>query len=1150
MRRLLLFLLLLAIPAYSQTHVGAMQDLPNVFTSTNQFTLGITSGPILFANLGTIGTSTTMIFISDATLGSSPCTGGGTGALAIRINSAWNCNAGGINGLVDPGSNGLIKRTALNTTAVAVSTDVISLFAGCSGTQYLGADGNCYTVIPGLADPGGNGIVKRTALNTTAAAASADIVGLFSTCSGTQSLGADGMCHTAGTLTGVTAGTGTTVTGSAPSPTVNVANPVPTGVATGSALVANGVAQPAIYQTKTTVETRDFNWSQVVAQDLSTPGAQTVTLTPCPFGIDVTNTTTQPYRVYVPTTNAEATVVTGGTCTSGGASGTIIFTTAVAHSASSNTIQSASAGFQEAINAGCGTANGNIANPNCRVALPYTGATANAPVIQGTVYVHASSMTIEGNGTLLKCATRDRCIFLGDTANSNHYGNVTIKNLALTSTISQDGCLVTNTQRVSNVVTITVGTCSTILTGDTVNTNFTDDTRYWGTHGPVTVSGSTITYAQTGTDITSQATPGTVAILNAAIEDNAFPGVMDGIISTIAGGGKFNQFFIIDNDQAATIRNFDANGFQSLTCTANHCGSYVYASGNTAATPVIWVDKSNISPQCHGNGITNYANNTVRVSDSVIQGTATWGVNTTVYLGSFGGTQLDNIYNEEGACTGSFHPYYPSASYAANNVGVLFYGSNSSLTIRGGEQPNGNTPAFLVTNSGSTQYNYYVVARDTTSSAISFPLYAGYSLTNATGTVTVQWPHVPPQNAGDTIVYDIIRMQPSSLAANGPDAPVKGACIGGSTTACGSVTTSVAQCSGLVCTFTDTASANTTSYAIGNTNWFPALWYWPGGLVFDGIGTGGGSNGSGRAFLDTDLGSANASPWISVMGNLNPTFYVNQCSSLLTTQWSGAWRQCLAGDSRGNSASQVGATVLQNGAQSQAASNGIKGRLNFSGSGGAGNIGQFNIITLVDSSAAKTFATAGNRPPWDNNDTWIGLDQNGAAVASAAQLAFGAPVAISNYIATQPNAGGTNWLERLTSSLKSFTVPITTTSQITSTLATGTAPLSIASTTPVATLTVSNHPTLQDCGSTSTCANTQKTAALVVRGSVAFPTATTVTLTALPFTSASSYSCTASDVTTAAGVVNATTYTSGSSVIFTETNGTNTDTIRYSCIGF
>ena len=76
--------------------------------------------------------------------------------------------------------------------------------------------------------------------------------------------------------------------------------------------------------------------------------------------------------------------------------------------------------------------------------------------------------------------------------------------------------------------------------------------------------------------------------------------------------------------------------------------------------------------------------------------------------------------------------------------------------------------------------------------------------------MSVQWPHIPPQNAGDTVVYDILRMQPSaSLAANAPSFPIKGSCTGGSVTACGSVGVNEAQCSGLVCTYTDAAGANT-----------------------------------------------------------------------------------------------------------------------------------------------------------------------------------------------------------------------------------------------------------------------------------------------------------------------------------------------------
>jgi hypothetical protein len=150
-----------------------------------------------------------------------------------------------------------------------------------------------------------------------------------------------------------------------------------------------------------------------------------------------------------------------------------------------------------------------------------------------------------------------------------------------------------------------------------------------------------------GANISSQASPGTIAIQNAAIEDNAMPGTIEDIKSSFGGGGKFNQFIVEDDDEAATIRGLDADGSQGLTCTANHCGSYVY-SANLGA-PVIWLDKANISPQCGGNGVTVYNNNTVRVTDSVMQGFGMWAVNTQTTLGNYGGTELDNIYMEEGA---------------------------------------------------------------------------------------------------------------------------------------------------------------------------------------------------------------------------------------------------------------------------------------------------------------------------------------------------------------------------------------------------------------------------------------------------------------------------------------------------------------------
>jgi hypothetical protein len=74
-----------------------------------------------------------------------------------------------------------------------------------------------------------------------------------------------------GTVTGVTAGTGITVSGSPPLPTVAVTNPLPTGVAAGSACVSNGVGLPCAYQSKPAIDWLD--------QNVTTTGDQSTNIT-------------------------------------------------------------------------------------------------------------------------------------------------------------------------------------------------------------------------------------------------------------------------------------------------------------------------------------------------------------------------------------------------------------------------------------------------------------------------------------------------------------------------------------------------------------------------------------------------------------------------------------------------------------------------------------------------------------------------------------------------------------------------------------------------------------------------------------------------------------------------------------------------------
>ena len=127
-------------------------------------------------------------------------TGCGTGTNVLAVNG--NCYSAG--GLTDPGSNALIYRTGLNTTAPAVYGNVVGLWStggtGCgTGTNLLAVNGNCYGG-GGLGDPGSNALVYRTALNTTVAATYPNVLAPFTNCSGIAHPASDGNCYTTGEI--------------------------------------------------------------------------------------------------------------------------------------------------------------------------------------------------------------------------------------------------------------------------------------------------------------------------------------------------------------------------------------------------------------------------------------------------------------------------------------------------------------------------------------------------------------------------------------------------------------------------------------------------------------------------------------------------------------------------------------------------------------------------------------------------------------------------------------------------------------------------------------------------------------------------------------------------------------------------------------
>jgi hypothetical protein len=66
-----------------------------------------------------------------------------------------------------------------------------------------------------------------------------------------------------------------------------------------------------------------------------------------------------------------------------------------------------------------------------------------------------------------------------------------------------------------------------------------------------------------------------------------------------------------------------------VRCDATFCGSYVTAPGPfNKWSAVGWLKNLNLSAQCQGNGVDWQSGNTLRISDSVVQGYNQFGIRT------------------------------------------------------------------------------------------------------------------------------------------------------------------------------------------------------------------------------------------------------------------------------------------------------------------------------------------------------------------------------------------------------------------------------------------------------------------------------------------------------------------------------------------
>ncbi|HWW16458.1 MAG TPA: hypothetical protein VN310_17505 [Candidatus Dormibacteraeota bacterium] len=488
-------------------------------------------------------------------------------------------------------------------------------------------------------------------------------------------------------------------------------------------------------------------------------------------------------------------------------------------------------------------------------------------------------------------------------------------------------------------------------------------------------------------------------------------------VGTLTNGASFGSMILVDNDQAAVIDRFSTFFARWFHCDSTFCS--VAIKGNTGAgnSAVIYLSHANLNLNCGANGVDNQSGNTLHISDSVIENQAQFGVRATATFGDIQSADLDNVYFEAGGCPNPL---------GIGTAGLIV--ESGFATIKGSIGPQGIAPRYA--NTGATQYNYYIVAHSSFGGGlISAPFLVGDALTNQAGSIPVKWPQF---GTTGTITYDVIR---TSGPANSP-APYLAICGGGSTTACGTVATGLtpgAACTvgtAHICSFTDTASAATSAATSSNLPAFPTYYvafgdgsgagvFWPGAVVYTPAGDAVGSspNPSGVHFdrFGDNVATSAADPVIQVVdsyGGVMPRFFAQDCSSY----YGGTWISCLE---TGSGSSGPGATLLNSGQPGSPDTAGRKGRLIFE-QGLFGSIAGGHKITLVDSNMAKTLNATGMRPTYDANDTYIGLDNPAAVAASGAQLAFGAPVSISNYIG---NVGdSTSFLERLTASAKTFNV--------------------------------------------------------------------------------------------------------------------------------
>ena len=698
--------------------------------------------------------------------------------------------------------------------------------------------------------------------------------------------------------------------------------------------------------------------------------------------MDTSNNSSAQYAVYIAGTGtAEAAPVTGGTCSSGAATGTIIVTTANAHSAG-YTVGAANGGNQEAINVATATGGTHAVIQE----VPTGGANAANYNIYWPVFLKAGKSLLNGYGADWACYTRSTCLMVGTYAGGGNES--TVEGLEFQSAVNVTGAHITSVAAAAGTYTVTTSTAHNLAAGDWAILYYTTPAQQQEARVQVLSTGLTATqfkYVVGGATFSVSAGFGWVAIENAAIEaETNGTRLQDIKFNAGVNGGLFHQGVVVGNDQSFKVDGMTNEGTGgAFRCDQYFCSNMVYLRGDQGAAPVAYLHHLEASMQCSGNGVRDVAGNTLNVQDSVIEGVNQYAV---YYTGGLQPWTVNNVYNESGSCT---NPFYPGSLAAIAG----YIGNSQPLTVLGNAPIGGSFPQFV--SGGANQRNYYVISKDANLGTAPM-MFIGTALP-ATGSTSIPlyWPN-PDLVGGATRTFDILVTTGAAQTA----APYTGNAFSIATGVSGNCNSSG------ICSYTDTQSA-ATAYTVANASWAPTLPFWPGAIIL----------GNGATLYSDECGQASAIISTSYL----PRVFCKQ--GVLAGQaysYSPYWGVFPAGDSGGNGNKNVGARVVQIGPASGSWTPGISGALNFNPGPGA-SVSPRQIITTMDGSPQQTFATPGYVRSGSAADSFIGTDSTSST--GAQDQTYGAPGGHYFYV-NDAGTSGTSWLEGLSATLKTFKVPV------------------------------------------------------------------------------------------------------------------------------